>query len=87
METLGEKLKAARIARKMSQNQAAEQLLVSRQSISKWENGVCLPDLDNFQKICELYQISPNEILADSPEILMPAALESRSPERGMQKT
>ncbi|WP_297775375.1 helix-turn-helix transcriptional regulator, partial [Blautia sp.] len=50
MNTLGEKLKAARIKRNLSQNEVAEKLLVSRQTISKWENNVCLPDLDNFQK-------------------------------------
>ena len=55
MNTLGEKLKAARIEKKLSQIEVAEKLLVSRQTISKWENNVCLPDLDNFQKICELY--------------------------------
>lgn len=38
MKTLGEKLKAARMEQKMSQNEVAEKLLVSRQSISKWEN-------------------------------------------------
>lgn len=50
MNTLGEKLKAARIEKKLSQIEVAEKLLVSRQTISKWENNVCLPDLDNFQK-------------------------------------
>lgn len=68
MKTLGEKLKAARMEQKMSQNEVAEKLLVSRQSISKWENDICLPDLENFQKICELYQICPNEILNEASE-------------------
>ncbi len=39
--------------------------------------------MDNFQKICELYQISPNEILADSPETLMPAAHGEPEPGEG----
>ena len=63
MNTLGEKLKAARIEKKLSQIEVAEKLLVSRQTISKWENNVCLPDLDNFQKICELYGFSSSEVL------------------------
>ena len=37
MNTLGEKLKAARIEKKLSQIEVAEKLLVSRQTISKWE--------------------------------------------------
>ena len=68
MNTLGEKLKAARIEKKLSQIEVAEKLLVSRQTISKWENNVCLPDLDNFQKICELYGFSSSEVLNGESE-------------------
>lgn len=68
MNTLGEKLKAARIEKKLSQSEVAEILLVSRQTISKWENNVCLPDLDNFQKICDLYGFSSGEILNGESE-------------------
>ncbi len=60
MNTVGEKLRTARTAKKLSQSEAAEKLLVSRQTISKWENDVCLPDLEKFQRICELYDISPD---------------------------
>lgn len=63
MKTIGEKLKEARKGQKMSQNEVAEKLFISRQSISKWENDICLPDLDNFQKICNLYETNPNELL------------------------
>lgn len=68
LDTLGEKLKAARIENKLSQSEVAEKLLVSRQTIYKWENNVCLPDLDNFQRICELYGFSSSEVLNGEAE-------------------
>lgn len=68
MDTVGEKLKAARKSKNLSQIAVSEMLFISRQSISKWENNVCLPDLDNLKKICELYGITPNDILTDCSE-------------------
>lgn len=66
METVGERLRAARKNKNLSQNAVSEALLISRQSISKWENNVCLPDLDNLKKICDLYEITPNDLLAEN---------------------
>ena len=61
---LGEKLKKARKNIGMSQNEVAEELMLSRQTISKWENNVCLPDLENFQRIFKLYKVDFNTILS-----------------------
>ena len=72
MDSLGEKLKAARIEKKLSQSEVAEKLLVSRQTIYKWENNVCLPDLDNFQRICELYGLNSSEVLNGKTESTIP---------------
>ena len=72
MDTLGEKLKAARLEKKLSQSDVAKKLLVSRQTISKWENNVCLPDLDNFQRICELYEFNSSEILNGESKATIP---------------
>ena len=36
---------------------------VSRQTISKWETGVSVPDLDNAVRLCELLQIALNEFI------------------------
>lgn len=65
---LGEKLKVVRNKIGMSQNEVAENLRISRQTVSKWENNVCLPDLENFQKICKLYKIDVNTILEKEEE-------------------
>lgn len=72
LDTLGEKLKAARIENKLSQSEVAEKLLVSRQTIYKWEKNVCLPDLDNFQRICELYGFSSSKVLNGEVESTIP---------------
>lgn len=65
-DRIGDKLKAARKKKSMSQEDVSKKLLISRQSISKWENNICLPDLANFKKICELYEIDTSELLVQS---------------------
>lgn len=69
IEKIGAKLKEARKNKNMSQEEVAKKLLVSRQSISKWENDICLPDLENFHKICELYGIATNDLLVKSDSL------------------
>ena len=65
-DRIGDKLKAARKKKSMSQEDVSKKLLISRQSISKWENNICLPDLENFKKICELYEMDTSELLGQS---------------------
>ena len=42
--TIGSQLKEARKKKNLSQEEVSKKLLISRQSISKWENNICLPD-------------------------------------------
>ncbi len=60
---IGEKIKKARTEMNMTQETAAENLMVSRQTISNWENGKSLPDIVSVIKMSELYQISLDELL------------------------
>ena len=55
---IGDKIKNARIQKNYTQEQAAENLLVSRQTISNWENGKTLPDIMSIIKMSELYEVS-----------------------------
>ncbi len=64
---LGEKLKSSRVKKKYSQNDVAEQLHISRQSISKWENDISYPDLDNLVKLSTYYQVSIDHLLKEKP--------------------
>ncbi len=57
MMTLGEEIKQAREEKNLSQEDLAEQLGVSRQAVSKWENGIAFPqgiNRDMLNKILEL---------------------------------
>ena len=60
---IGEKLFELRKAKNMTQDYVAEKLNVSRQSVSKWETNQSTPDFDKIVPLCELYEISPNELL------------------------
>lgn len=52
-----------------SQEELAEELNISRQAVSKWENGTANPDINNLIRLGELYRISTDSILfGSSPE-------------------
>ncbi|MHB1152532.1 MAG: helix-turn-helix domain-containing protein [Eubacteriales bacterium] len=61
--TLGEKIQQLRKAGGLSQEQLAEQLDVSRQSVSKWELGDAVPDISKIIMISELFSVSTDELL------------------------
>ncbi len=61
--TLGEKIISLRTSHKMSQGDLAEKLDVSRQSVSKWETGVSVPELDKLVMMSELFHITLDELV------------------------
>ena len=58
-----DKLLKLRKEKGLSQEEVADRLNVSRQTISKWETGQSTPDFDKILPICELYEISSDELL------------------------
>ena len=62
-KSLGEALKENRIRCQMTQEFVAEHLGVSRQAVSKWENGTSDPSTSNLLALSKLYGISPEELL------------------------
>ena len=62
-KSLGEALKENRIRCQMTQEFVAETLGVSRQSVSKWENGSSDPNTSNLIALAKLYKISPEQLL------------------------
>ena len=52
---IGDKLKNARLDKKLTQEEVAEKLFVSRQSISNWENNKTYPDIGNEIASSDLY--------------------------------
>ncbi|AWP47414.1 hypothetical protein CCS05_11030 [Levilactobacillus brevis] len=69
MTELCTQLKGARINQGLSQNEVATILHVTRQSISKWENGRGYPDLDNLVRLSDIYQLSIDELICENTEL------------------
>lgn len=62
-KSLGEVLKQHREECKMTQEFVAEAIGVSRQAVSKWENGTSDPNTSNLIVLAKLFKISPEELL------------------------
>ncbi len=62
-KSLGETLKDYRIKCNMTQEFVAEALGVSRQAVSKWENGTSDPSTANLLALAKLYEVSAEELL------------------------
>ena len=60
---LGEKLFELRKTKNLTQDEVAEKLNVTRQTVSKWETNQSTPDFDKILPLCELYDISTDELL------------------------
>lgn len=65
---IGIKIKNARIAAQLTQEQVADALGVSRQTISNWENSKTYPDIVSVIKMSDLYQISLDHLLKGKEE-------------------
>ncbi len=66
--SLGERLLELRKSKHLSQEEVADKLNVSRQTISKWETDSSTPDFDKIIPICELFEISTDELLTGNKE-------------------
>ena len=65
---LSEKILQSRKALGLSQEQLAERMGVSRQSVSKWETGQSDPELDKLISLSRLFGITTDELLGNPPE-------------------
>ncbi len=63
-EKIGKFIAENRKLKKMTQVELAEKLGVSDRSVSKWENGRCMPDLSLFEPLCTELGITINELLS-----------------------
>ena len=66
---IGTKIKDARIAAQLTQEQVAEALGVSRQTMSNWENNKTYPDIVSVIKMSDLYEISLDHLLKEKEEM------------------
>lgn len=63
MAEFAKHLQSLRKMANMSQEDVAEHLHLSRQAISKWEQGQSTPDVETCLKLCELLKVTPNQLL------------------------
>lgn len=61
--TIGERIQDLRIEKGLTQERLAEMLEVSRQSVSKWELGQAVPEVDKIIRMSELFDVSTDKIL------------------------
>ena len=62
----GNKLQAIRKDKKLSQEDLAEKLNISRQAVAKWEAGQAYPDIDNLIKLSELFKITIDSMIKNT---------------------
>ena len=63
-EKIGKFISECRKKKQLTQEQLAVQLGVTSKSISKWENGNCLPDASKYKSLCEILGITVNELFS-----------------------
>ena len=60
---------------KMTQEELAEKVGVSRQSVAKWETGESVPDIEKCKAISEVFSVSLDELVNNNPaSVTLPAA-------------
>ena len=67
---LGQRIYELRTQKNLSQGDLAEALDVSRQSISKWETGSSVPELDKLIKLSQLFGVTLDELILDKQPVL-----------------
>lgn len=69
MNQLTQQIKKLRIGQNLSQDDVTEKLYISRQAISKWENGEATPDIDKLVQLAEIFGVSLDYlVLGKEPE-------------------
>ena len=66
--TTGEKIVEIRKSKNLSQENFAKMMSVSRQSVSKWESDICLPEIDKLVLICKTFNVQLNFLLKDNED-------------------
>lgn len=67
---VGSKITLYRKKQNLTQDDIAEKLFVSRQLVSKWENGTGVPSIDVLLELCKLFQITFEELLCLNDEYI-----------------
>lgn len=82
MMEIGSKLKKARLEKKLTQENVANLLNLSRSTISSWEVGRSYPDLDNLVAISDLYDVSLDILLREDAKMVKQLSLDTKQKKR-----
>lgn len=63
-EKIGRFIQEKRKEKKLTQSELAEKLNITDRSVSKWENGICLPDAGTMPELCKILNISINDLFS-----------------------
>ncbi|EUJ37299.1 transcriptional regulator [Brochothrix thermosphacta DSM 20171 = FSL F6-1036] len=66
---LAKQLKSARLNKNFTQQEVANKLNISRQSISKWENGSSTPDINTLKILASFYEISIQDLTKENESL------------------
>ena len=82
-QTLGKRIASNRKLMKLTQDQLAEQLGVTAQAVSKWENDQSCPDITMLPRLAEIFGISIDELLGREvpPPIYQGEVVDEKEPE------
>ena len=76
MKAFGEKIKEARLAQHLNQEELAERIGSKYRSVSTWENGTAKPDYPTLIRLCEVLKTSPNHLLGFDLSVDTPSLTE-----------
>lgn len=63
LRSVGKKIQSLRVTHNLTQDELADKLYVTRQALSKWENGQSIPTIDNILLLSRLFNVTFEEIL------------------------
>lgn len=66
MQKIHENIKRLRTEKELTQEQVAERLYVTRQCISRWEQGITVPDIESMEKLAMVFDCAINDIFEDA---------------------
>ena len=84
-ESIGKFIQEQRKLKKLTQEELAEKLGITKNAVSKWERGLCLMDMSLLKPLSEILEVSVNDILAG--EIIENEYLEKKSEENIIKLT
>ena len=82
-QMIGEKLRRARMRQGLTQEEVADKIGVSRQTVSKWESDVTRPNMESIRSLCGYFSVDVSIFIDEVPQECSPAA-QFRQKERAL---